>query len=114
MTPRLTLALLLSLSACGADPELADEPPPGPIDDIVLAYCECMFLYCHDFYHATWGEDEQAAVNNCREEARRLPRADPGADAPGLECALDACQQAQPTPDAPLCAQARGPSTCQP
>jgi hypothetical protein len=107
------VSLSLLLPGCGGQ-ETAPEPAPGPIDTLVKTYCDCMFLGCHDDYHAFWGEDEQQAITNCRQEARLLPRRSPGDPQPGLECALLTCQRALDEDNPALCPQARGASTCSP
>lgn len=111
-------ALAASLAAsCGddsADPTPADdagveadaEPfEPRALDDpAVTGYCDCMFLSCHDIYHATWGDDELVARNGCLDEATTLPDGEPEVG-PSLTCRQRAC-------DATRCSEAAGLSVC--
>jgi hypothetical protein len=81
------------------------DPPP------VADYCACMLVNCHDQYHATWGEDHEAAEAACTAAAEAVPSVGmPATDGDSLECRYHYCQLGHDDPGA--CESAIGGGAC--
>ncbi len=80
----------------------------GGVSDEATAYCNCVFLSCHDDYHAKWGEDELESRAACLTEADALaPGAEGSEMGDNLSCRQHFCDAA-PTD----CAAALGGAPC--
>ena len=86
----------------------------GGIDSSPAGYCYCMLEFCHDEYHATWGEDHVESEQMCIAEASALPSVGMDVDAGNsLECRLHYCLDAMAVGDPSVCASAIGMDACQ-
>ena len=60
-----------SLSADAGDDAGIDAGPA--VTEAATAYCECVFVACHDDFHATFGLDDLASIEACGVFASTLP-----------------------------------------
>lgn len=80
-------------------------------DDPAVAYCSCVFVNCHEPYHAKWGEDEMASEAACLMEADALPMNGSDIEMGNfIECRMHFCELA--ADDETLCANALGDAVC--
>lgn len=90
------------------DDHSIDTDPGDPI----VAYCGCMLEYCHDQYHAKWGEDHMASEEACLMEAQGLPsNGGPTESGNFFECREHFCELAAGG-DESVCDNAIGAAVC--
>ena len=98
-------------------PEPVEEDEHGDLPDPdegfsqqELDFCTCMLFECHDAFHATYGEDDVEARDNCLLEISSLPAAGAPATSGNVqECRVHFCQ----TEAERNCQAALGNSLCQ-
>lgn len=79
--------------------------------DPAVAYCMCVFVNCHEQYHAKWGEDEMVSEQACLAEAGALPsNGAPIETGNFIECREHFCELAQA--DSTQCDAALGNTVC--
>lgn len=85
----------------------------APFDEaLVLGYCECMIVNCHDPFHDLYGEDDLTATMACREDAATWPQYGESIDEGDfIECRIEACVAAAEDPTS--CDAALGGPPCQ-
>ena len=85
----------------------------APFDEaLVLGYCECMIVNCHDPFHDVYGEDDLTATMACREDAATWPQYGESIDQGDfIECRIEACVAAAEDPSS--CDAALGGPPCQ-
>lgn len=105
-----TLDGTLDAALPDAAPDMA--PPEPQVEPDVLAYCDCMFLGCHDLYHQLWGEDEGVARARCFRVGSELPRAADATEGDSLDCRSHWCDEAYDLDDPGLCERAGGLEVC--
>ncbi|MBC8069053.1 MAG: hypothetical protein IAG13_12025 [Deltaproteobacteria bacterium] len=80
--------------------------------DPIVAYCGCMLEFCHDEYHAKWGEDHLESEEACAMEAQGLPsNGGPTEMGNFLECRQHFCELAMGG-DESVCPNAIGEAVC--
>ncbi len=95
-----------------APPDMAPRPDAAVVEPAVLAYCDCMFLGCHDLYHQLWGEDEGVARARCFRVGSELPRDPDAVEGDSLDCRRHWCDEAYDLDDPGLCDRAGGQAVC--
>ncbi len=93
----------------------SDDGTTGAIESSPEGYCFCMLEFCHDEYHATWGDDHVDSEMMCLAEAGALPSVGMDVDAGNsLECRLHHCLEAMASGDtSSSCPSALGMDACQ-
>jgi len=84
----------------------------GPSEWSAMDYCDCMLVACHDYYHEHWGEDHDASLAACLDEAGAVPEAGmPVSEGNFFECRAHHCDAAYSEPQ--RCTEAAGMGMCQ-